>query len=60
MENIGNVKVISLGILKRFPVVVFYNIRLFLPQLLDRVSDCMAFGALKPCPECKEGQLAYR
>lgn len=29
-------------------------------NLLDRVTDCMAFGALKKCPECKEGQLVYR
>ncbi|CAH1792738.1 unnamed protein product [Owenia fusiformis] len=28
-------------------------------RLLDRVSDCMAFGALKPCTECKKGQLVY-
>ncbi|KAL4239025.1 Poly [ADP-ribose] polymerase 1 [Mactra antiquata] len=28
-------------------------------KLLDRVSDCMAFGALEKCPECKEGQLVY-
>ncbi|XP_074645175.1 poly [ADP-ribose] polymerase 1-like [Tubulanus polymorphus] len=27
-------------------------------RLLDRVSDGMVFGALKPCPECK-GQLVY-
>lgn len=26
-------------------------------QCLDRLADCMAFGALEPCPECKEGQL---
>lgn len=32
----------------------------FLFQLLDAVSDCMAFGALEKCPECKEGQLVYR
>ncbi|XP_026729426.1 poly [ADP-ribose] polymerase [Trichoplusia ni] len=24
---------------------------------LDRLADCMAFGALLPCPECKHGQL---
>ena len=29
-------------------------------QILDALSDCMAFGALEPCPECKEGQLALR
>ncbi|XP_070576368.1 poly [ADP-ribose] polymerase 1-like [Ptychodera flava] len=28
-------------------------------KLLDRVADCMAFGALLPCPECKEGQLVF-
>ncbi|XP_013411414.1 poly [ADP-ribose] polymerase 1-like [Lingula anatina] len=28
-------------------------------KLLDNVADCMAFGALKNCPECKEGQLVY-
>lgn len=28
-------------------------------KLLDRVADCMAFGALEKCPECKDGQLAY-
>lgn len=26
-------------------------------ETLDRVADMMAFGALKPCPECKQGQL---
>lgn len=29
-------------------------------KLLDRLSDCMAFGALSPCPECKDGQLVCR
>ena len=29
-------------------------------KLLDRLSDCMAFGALTRCPECKEGQLVFR
>ncbi|KAH3844594.1 poly [ADP-ribose] polymerase 1-like [Dreissena polymorpha] len=29
-------------------------------KLLDAVSDCMTFGALEKCPECKEGQLSYR
>lgn len=29
-------------------------------QMLDRLSDVMTFGALEPCPECKEGQLVYR
>ncbi|XP_022328673.2 poly [ADP-ribose] polymerase 1-like isoform X1 [Crassostrea virginica] len=28
-------------------------------KLLDAVSDCMAFGALEKCPECKAGQLVY-
>jgi len=28
-------------------------------QLLDSVSDAMAFGALEPCPECS-GQLVSR
>ncbi|CAD5118902.1 DgyrCDS7576 [Dimorphilus gyrociliatus] len=28
-------------------------------NLLDRVTDCMAFGLLKKCPECKEGQLVH-
>lgn len=28
-------------------------------KLLDAVADCMAFGALEKCPECKEGQLVY-
>lgn len=28
-------------------------------KLLDAVADCLAFGALEPCPECKEGQLVY-
>ena len=27
--------------------------------MLDRLADCMAFGALEPCPECKDGQLSY-
>ncbi|CAG9783197.1 unnamed protein product [Diatraea saccharalis] len=26
-------------------------------ECLDRLADCMAFGALEPCPECKQGQL---
>lgn len=25
-----------------------------------RLADCMTFGALLPCPECKEGQLVFR
>jgi len=29
-------------------------------RMLDRLSDVMTFGALLPCPECKEGQLVYR
>ncbi|KAF6035109.1 PARP1 [Bugula neritina] len=29
-------------------------------DLLNRVSDCMAFGALSRCPECKDGQLVFR
>ncbi|XP_060555294.1 poly [ADP-ribose] polymerase 1-like [Ruditapes philippinarum] len=28
-------------------------------KLLDRVADCMVFGALEKCPECKDGQLVY-
>ncbi|XP_053602526.1 poly [ADP-ribose] polymerase [Plodia interpunctella] len=24
---------------------------------VDLLADCMAFGALKPCPDCKNGQL---
>ncbi|XP_048732716.1 poly [ADP-ribose] polymerase 1-like [Ostrea edulis] len=28
-------------------------------KLLDAVADCMAFGALEKCPECKAGQLVY-
>ncbi|XP_052769011.1 poly [ADP-ribose] polymerase 1-like [Mya arenaria] len=28
-------------------------------KLLDRVADCMAFGAIEKCPECKDGQLVY-
>ena len=31
---------------------------LFFHQMLDRCSDGMAFGALRPCPECG-GQLAF-
>ncbi|MGH0125336.1 UNVERIFIED_CONTAM: hypothetical protein FKN15_041980 [Acipenser sinensis] len=27
--------------------------------ILDRISDCMAFGALKPCEEC-QGQLVFK
>ena len=27
---------------------------------LDRLADIMTFGALKPCPECKNGQFVYR
>lgn len=26
-------------------------------ECLDLLADCMAFGALEPCPECKQGQL---
>ncbi|XP_063839454.1 poly [ADP-ribose] polymerase [Ostrinia nubilalis] len=26
-------------------------------ECLDRLADCMAFGALEACPECREGQL---
>ncbi|RVE52809.1 hypothetical protein evm_002466 [Chilo suppressalis] len=26
-------------------------------ECLDRLADCMAFGVLEPCPECKQGQL---
>lgn len=26
-------------------------------ECLDRLADMMAFGALEPCPECKQGQL---
>ncbi|XP_013185212.2 poly [ADP-ribose] polymerase isoform X1 [Amyelois transitella] len=26
-------------------------------EAVDLLADCMAFGALKPCPECKNGQL---
>ncbi|KAL4708395.1 hypothetical protein ACJJTC_019631 [Scirpophaga incertulas] len=26
-------------------------------ECLDRLADCMAFGVLDPCPECKQGQL---
>ncbi|XP_062502234.1 poly [ADP-ribose] polymerase 1-like isoform X2 [Corticium candelabrum] len=29
-------------------------------NLLAHVSDGMAFGALQPCPECKNGQLKFR
>jgi len=29
-------------------------------RMLDRLADIMTFGALEPCPECKEGQLVYR
>lgn len=28
-------------------------------KLLDTVADCMAFGSLNKCPECKKGQLVY-
>lgn len=28
-------------------------------RMLDRLSDIMTFGALKPCTECKEGQLSF-
>ncbi|KAL8613750.1 hypothetical protein ACOMHN_029607 [Nucella lapillus] len=28
-------------------------------KLLDAMSDCLTFGALDPCPECKGGQLVY-
>jgi poly [ADP-ribose] polymerase 1 len=29
-------------------------------RLLDLLSDVMTFGALKKCPECKQGDLYYR
>lgn len=29
-------------------------------RMLDRLSDCMTFGALERCPECKDGQLVFR
>ncbi|XP_043217135.1 poly [ADP-ribose] polymerase 1-like [Amphibalanus amphitrite] len=29
-------------------------------RMLDRLSDGMAFGALLPCPLCKNGQLVFR
>lgn len=29
-------------------------------KLLDCLTDCMAFGKLLPCPECKNGQLVYQ
>ncbi|XP_076464586.1 poly [ADP-ribose] polymerase 1-like [Babylonia areolata] len=28
-------------------------------KLLEAVSDCLVFGALDPCAECKDGQLYY-
>ena len=28
-------------------------------RVLDRLADCMVFGALAPCKECG-GQLVYR
>lgn len=29
-------------------------------RLLDLLADVMTFGALKKCPECKNGDLYYR
>ncbi|CAH0393176.1 unnamed protein product [Bemisia tabaci] len=29
-------------------------------RILDRLSDCMSFGALLPCEHCKTGQLVFR
>ena len=29
-------------------------------RMLDRISDCMMFGALEKCDECKDGQLVFR
>ncbi|KAM7298231.1 poly [ADP-ribose] polymerase 1 [Ixodes scapularis] len=29
-------------------------------RILDLLGDCMAFGCLERCPECKEGQLKLR
>ncbi|XP_072940740.1 poly [ADP-ribose] polymerase [Epargyreus clarus] len=26
-------------------------------ECMDRIADCMTFGALQPCPQCKRGQL---
>ncbi|XP_018568768.1 poly [ADP-ribose] polymerase [Anoplophora glabripennis] len=28
-------------------------------ELLDQLADAMSFGALKPCPKCKRGQLKF-
>ena len=28
-------------------------------RILDRLVDCMAFGAPKRCPECRSGQLVF-
>ncbi|XP_067939303.1 poly [ADP-ribose] polymerase 1-like [Watersipora subatra] len=29
-------------------------------DLLDRLSDCLVFGALSRCPECTDGQLVFK
>lgn len=29
-------------------------------RMLDRLADCMTFGALEPCPECQDGQLVFK
>lgn len=33
-------------------------INIFVVQIIDRLSDAICFGALKPCPKCN-GQLVY-
>lgn len=33
-------------------------IKIFVVQIIDRLSDAICFGALKPCPKCN-GQLVY-
>ena len=29
-------------------------------RMLDRLGDCMTFGALEPCTECDNGQLVFK
>lgn len=32
----------------------------FVFQRIDHIADCMAFGALLPCENCKNGQFVFK
>lgn len=42
-----------------FILLFIINIVIIFSQMLDRLSDAMAFGALLPCSKCK-GQIVFR